>query len=155
MKIKRHSKIIELVQNHEIETQEELADMLKEAGYDVTQATISRDIRELKLMKILNRDGRLYYDVLPSDNLITDKLIRVFCDGVISMDYANNILVIKTLEGLAMAVAASMDSMCFHDMLGCIAGDDTLMCVMRSEQAAIDALRKLNGILKMDVPDRE
>lgn len=148
MKIKRHSKIIELVNNHEIETQEELADRLRETGYEVTQATVSRDIRELKLTKILSEGGKQKYAVLnPVDSQISDKLIRVFCDGVISMDFAGNILVIKTLEGLAMAVGASLDAMSFQEIIGSIAGDDVLMCVVKNEQTAVSLMGKLNAIL--------
>ena len=148
MKIKRHLKIIELVKNNNIETQEELADMLRQSGFEVTQATVSRDIRDLKLTKISTEGGRQKYAVLVSvANQMSDRLIRVFCDGVISIDYANNIVVIKTLEGLAMGVAASLDAMDLSEIMGSIAGDDVVMCVTKTEDAAVSMLDKLNVIL--------
>ena len=112
MKRSRHQKIKELVERFEIETQEELADKLKEAGYAVTQATVSRDIRELKLSKIPMGDGRQKYTILVhSDHYLSDKYIRVLKDGFVSMDMAQNILVVKTVSGMAMAVAAAIDAM--------------------------------------------
>ena len=131
MKIKRHSKIIELVREFDIETQEELASRLKDAGFDVTQATISRDIRELKLTKVATSDGIQKYEVfLQDDNKTAEKFIRVFKEGVINIDYAQNILVIKTLNGMAMGVAAALDSMGNDEIIGSIAGDDNIFCVL-------------------------
>jgi len=148
-KIKRHTKIIELIKSRSIETQEELAEELRRNGFEVTQATISRDIRELKLTKIGGEGGRQRYAVLSSvDKQINERLVRVFQDGVLSMDYAGNLLVIHTLEGLAMAVAASLDAMGFSEIIGSIAGDDTLMCVTKSEALAVELLHKLDTILK-------
>ena len=128
MKKDRHQKIKELVEQYEIETQEELADKLKEAGYVVTQATVSRDIRELKLSKIPMGAGRQKYAVLSNnDHYLGDKYIRVLRDGFVSMDMAQNILVIKTVSGMAMAVAAALDAMKLKEIVGSIAGDDTIM----------------------------
>ena len=151
MKIKRHSKIIELVKAHSIETQEELAERLRTEGFDVTQATVSRDIRELKLMKITDAAGRLTYALLPStEPQLNERMIRIFRDGVSGMDYAQNIIVIKTLEGMAMAVAASLDSLGDPQILGTIAGDNTIFCVVKTEEHAISTINSLKGIIQKD-----
>ena len=106
MKLERHSKIVELIGKYEIETQEELADYLNQAGFAVTQATVSRDIRELKLTKVQSESGKQRYMVLQNQSSFSDKYIRILRDGYMSMDMAQNILVIKTVSGMAMAVAA-------------------------------------------------
>lgn len=146
MKLERHSKIVELIGKYEIETQEELADRLKEAGFRVTQATVSRDIRELKLTKVQGENGRQHYVVMQNQGSYSDKYIRILRDGYLSMDMAQNILVIKTVAGMAMAVAAALDAMHFYEIVGCIAGDDTIMCAVRSVDDTIvvmDKIRKL------------
>ena len=126
MKTQRHAKIIELISKYSIETQEELAARLQEAGYQVTQATVSRDIRELKLTKMASEDGRQKYMVYQErDDVTNQKYVRVLRDGFLSMDMAQNILVIKTVSGMAMAVAAALDAMRWSEIVGCIAGDDT------------------------------
>ena len=151
MKVKRQSKILELIHNNSIETQEELAEKLKEAGYEVTQATISRDIRELKLTKVPTAHGTQKYAVInQNDQQISDKFIRVFKDGFVSMDRAQNILVIRTLTGMAMAVAAAMDAFHYQEIVGTIAGDDTIFCAVRSEDETIKLMEKLNRILNSD-----
>ena len=128
MKVERHSKIVELIGKYEIETQEELAERLNEAGFNVTQATVSRDIRELKLTKMQSESGRQRYMVLESPRGTSAiKYIRILKDGYMSMDMAQNILVIKTVSGMAMAVAAALDAIQFHEIVGCIAGDDTII----------------------------
>lgn len=146
MKVDRHSKIVELIGKYEIETQEELAEHLNMAGYQVTQATVSRDIRELKLSKVQGEGGKQHYAVLQNNNSFSDKYIRILRDGFLSMDMAQNILVIKTGSGMAMAVAAALDAIHFHEIVGCIAGDDTIMCAVRSVDDTIlvmDKIRKL------------
>lgn len=146
MKVERHSKIVELIGKYEIETQEELAERLNNAGYRVTQATVSRDIRELKLSKVQSENGKQHYVVLQSQGSFSDKYIRILRDGYLSMDMAQNILVIKTVSGMAMAVAAALDAIHFHEIVGCIAGDDTIMCAVRSVDDTIlvmDKIRKL------------
>ena len=133
MKIARHSKIIDLINQYDIETQEELAAKLQEAGFAVTQATVSRDIRELKLTKIQADGGRQRYVVLEGPKgTSAAKFIRVLQDGFMSMDMAQNILVIKTVSGMAMAVAAALDALKFSEVVGCIAGDDTIMVAVRT-----------------------
>lgn len=149
MKSKRHVKILELIQKNEIETQEELLDYLKQEGYRVTQATVSRDIRELKLTKVAVSGGRQKYAIL-TENLedMESKYRRIFKDGFVSMDMAQNILVVKTVSGMAMAVAAALDAMNCHEIVGSIAGDDTIMCAVRTvEETAVlmDRLRRIIG----------
>jgi len=140
-----------LIRSNSIETQEELAEKLKEAGYEVTQATISRDIRELKLTKVPTPHGTQKYAVLTqNEQQISDKFIRVFRDGFVSMDRAQNILVIRTLTGMAMAVAAAMDAFHYQEIVGTIAGDDTIFCAVRSEDETIKLMEKLNRILNSD-----
>lgn len=112
MKVKRQSKILELIRENDIETQEMLADLLNKAGFNVTQATVSRDIRELKLTKATMQSGKQKYVATAKESsFVTERLNRVFRDGIVSIDYAQNIVVIKTLVGMAMAVAAALDSM--------------------------------------------
>ena len=132
MKTKRQRKIIELITNYDIETQEELAAKLVENGFNVTQATISRDIRELNLTKIATKGGKQKYAVQSSSDIVSNsKYMRVLNDGIITMDTAGNILVVKTVSGMAMAVAAALDAMQIKEILGCIGGDDTIMCVVK------------------------
>ena len=127
MKIARHAKIIDLISRNDVETQEELADLLNGEGFRVTQATVSRDIRELKLTKISLNDGRQKYAVMQaSRENMNEKYLRILKDGFLSMDMAQNILVVKTVSGMAMAVAASIDAMQWPEVAGCIAGDDTI-----------------------------
>ena len=150
MKSARHEKIIELIQEYDIDTQEELAARLNEAGFKVTQATVSRDIRALKLMKVAGKDGKSHYAILtePSAEL-GDKYTRILQDTLTSLDVGQNMLVIRTVPGMAMGVAAALDALKWKEILGSIAGDDTVMCVARdSEQAEIVA-EKLKGILKL------
>lgn len=147
MKTKRQTKMLELIKKHDIETQEELSDYLQKEGYQVTQATVSRDIRELKLTKVAMSNGRQKYAALTEANEdLSEKYTRVFRDAFVSMDMAQNILVIKTVSGMAMAVAAAIDAMHLHEIVGCIAGDDTIMCAVRSVDdtiAVMSGLRKL------------
>lgn len=147
MKLERHSKIVELIGRYEIETQEDLAERLNEAGYRVTQATVSRDIRELKLTKIQSENGRQRYVVMQSQGTFSDKYIRILKDGFLSMDMAQNILVIKTVSGMAMAVAAALDAIHFHEIVGCIAGDDTIMCAVRSVDDTILVMDKIKKLV--------
>lgn len=150
MKNKRQQKILELIVRYEIGTQEELMQKLRAVGFDVTQATVSRDIREMKLTKI-ETHGKLHYVALrESDEDVKEKYERVFRDGFISMDNAVNILVIKTVSGMAMAVAAALDSMHFNEIVGTIAGDDTIMCAVRSLDDVVNLMGKLRLIIDRD-----
>lgn len=148
MKVNRHQKIVELVNKHNIETQEELADRLKQEGFQITQATVSRDIRDLKLTKVPTDDGRQKYVVLKAtENALRDKYIRIMKDGFVSMDMALNILVIKTVSGMAMAVAAAIDEMHWREVVGCIAGDDTIMCAIRTVEDTATVMEKIRKIV--------
>lgn len=148
MKVSRHAKIIELISRYDIETQEELAERLEAAGFKVTQATISRDIRDLKVTKI-SVDGRLqkYVILKPEEEGMGEKYIRVLKDGYATMDMAQNILVIKTVSGMAMAVAAAVDAMKWSEVVGCIAGDDTIMCAIRSAEDTVAVMEKIQKIV--------
>ena len=150
MKTKRQATILELVCEHEIETQSELTKMLAQAGFDVTQATVSRDIHEMKLTKIATAKGGYKYALPPQyDQAGMARLKRVFLDGFVSMDYAGNLLVIRTFNGMAMAVGAALDGgMNLPEMVGCIAGDDVVMCATKSEQAAINLMEKLKRVIQ-------
>lgn len=149
MKKTRHRKIVEIIERYQVETQEELANYLKEAGFEVTQATVSRDIRELKLTKAPTGDGRQKYIVLRHDDShMEDKYIRVLKDAFVSMDMAQNILVVKTVSGMAMAVAAAIDALGLHEIVGCIAGDDTIMCAIRSAEDTLGVMNRLRKIVE-------
>lgn len=149
MKKSRHGRIVELIEAYDIETQEELADKLKEEGFQVTQATVSRDIRELKLSKVPTGDGKQKYVVLRQDDShLGDKYIRVLKDGFMSMDMAQNILVIKTVAGMAMAVAAAVDAMKFKEIVGSIAGDDTIMMAVRTVEDTRIVMEKIYKTLE-------
>lgn len=149
MKTSRHAKILELIKKNDIGTQEELSARLEQEGYQVTQATVSRDIRELKLTKVALNNGRQKYVVLPETNQdMAQKFVRIFKDGFISMDMAQNILVIKTVSGMAMAVAAALDAMNCHEIVGSIAGDDTIMCAVRTVEDTIALMGRLRKIIE-------
>ena len=149
MKVNRHAKIVELINKYQIETQDELAEYLNEAGFKVTQATVSRDIRDLKLTKAPAENGRQKYAVLQSAKYgMTEKYVRILRDGFSSMDMAQNILVLKTVSGMAMAVAAALDAMNWNEIVGCIAGDDTIMCAVRTVDDTILLMEKIKKLLE-------
>lgn len=147
MKASRHAKILEIIHKYDVETQEELAARLQQEGYAVTQATVSRDIRELKLTKVALSSGRQKYAVLSEPQKDLSKYIRVFQDGFRSMDMAQNILVIKTVSGMAMAVAAALDAMECREIVGSIAGDDTIMCAIRTVEDTVVLMKRLGKIV--------
>lgn len=142
MKKNRHAKILEIIAEQNVETQEELARLLREAGYEVTQATVSRDIRQLGLTKTVAEEGTLRYTLVrrPGDKA-EDKYVRVLRDAFVSAEPAGSILVIKTVSGMAMAAAAALDAMEIPEVAGCIAGDDTIFAAVRSPEEA-EALRR-------------
>lgn len=153
MKRERHAKIIELVSTMNIDTQEELANQLKKAGYEVTQATVSRDIRELNLTKIPDGNGRQRYSFMKSDkDNLNEKYIRILMEGYVSMDMAMNILVIKTVSGMAMAVAAALDALGWEEIVGCIAGDDTIMCAVKSVEHTKLVMEKIRKLMSVYPP---
>lgn len=148
MKKNRHDKIAEIIGKYDVETQEELAGRLREAGYAVTQATVSRDIREMKLSKVPTGGGRQKYVILEQgDGHMSDKYIRVLRDGFVSMDMARNILVVKTVSGMAMAVAAALDALRYDEVVGCIAGDDTIFVAVRTVEETAALMEKIHRLL--------
>jgi transcriptional regulator of arginine metabolism len=149
MKQKRHEKIIELIEKYDIETQDELADRLRAEGFQVTQATVSRDIRELKLSKVPGVGGRQKYALLNrQEHQMATKYVGILREAFVSMDYAQNILVVKTVSGMAMAVAAALDNIGWKEIVGCIAGDDTVMCVIRTTEETLSVMAELENIVK-------
>ena len=148
MKTRRQAKILELIQRNDVETQEELSAYLVREGFQVTQATVSRDIRELKLTKIAMDNGKQKYAVITdADSGMMGKYARVLREGFISMDLAKNIVVIKTVSGMAGAVCAAIDAMKFQEMVGSIAGDDTIICIIRDDEEAVKIMKKLRKIV--------
>ncbi len=148
MKADRHAKILELIQKNDVETQEELLDYLKREGYRVTQATVSRDIRELKLTKVATGSGKQKYAAIAErTGDMIEKYHHVFQNGFVSMDMAQNILVVKTVPGMAMAVAAALDAMNWHEIVGSIAGDDTIMCAVRTVEDTVVLMERLRKIV--------
>ncbi len=149
MKRVRQRRIIEIVENHDVETQEELTELLHKEGIIATQATISRDIRELKLSKVANEEGKQHYVVLrQEDAYLNDKYNRVLKEGFISMDQAQNILVVKTVSGMAMAVAAAIDALKQPEVVGSIAGDDTIMIALKTAEDTPALMEKIRQILE-------
>jgi transcriptional regulator of arginine metabolism len=139
MKHSRHDEILKIISEEEILTQEELAARLRDRGYDVAQATISRDIKTLNLVKMAAPDGRLVYSTLMKNGSdMPEKLIPVFKNAFVSCDYAMNLVVIRTLSGMANALASAVDTMQFQGILGTIAGDDTVLIVCKTEGLASD-----------------
>ncbi len=149
MKTNRQSKIIEIIQKNEVETQDELSALLEKDGFRVTQATVSRDIRELKLTKIPTAGGRQKYAVITDapENL-SKKYERVLREGFLSMDMAQNILVIKTVSGMASAVCAAIDAMKMREIVGSIAGDDTIMCAIRTVDDTYAVMKRIRRIVE-------
>ena len=148
MKSERQAKILDLIVKKEIGTQEELTVELEKAGFVATQATISRDIREMKLTKVAMSDGKLRYVAYrKTEEDLMEKYTRIFKDGFISMDNAQNTLVIRTVSGMAMAVAAALDHMELPEIVGSIAGDDTIMCAVRSVDDTIAVMERLRKVV--------
>ena len=147
MKTSRQEKILELIEEYEISTQEELTNLLNDLGYKTTQATVSRDIKSLQLKKAPSEKGQkyIYTGIVQSSR---NKYLRIFSEGMTGIDQAANIVVIKTISGMAMAVAAALDELKLEEIVGSIAGDDTIMCACRSDQEASYLISKINRLLK-------
>ncbi len=151
MKFQRQLKILELIEKECIETQEELSERLKQTiGVDVTQATVSRDIKELRLVKVLNEDGTYHYTSSAKEGSanISSKFRIIFKESVIGVQYANNIIVVKTLAGMAQAAAAAIDGMNWPEIVGSLAGDDTIFLVLMNEATAASLTEELSKMLK-------
>lgn len=148
MKSERHAKVVELIKKYDIETQEDLADRLNREGYNVTQATVSRDIRELKLTKVSDGGKKQKY-VVPDgkEGIGNDRFIRILREAYVSVDMAQNILVVKTVAGMAMAAAAAVDAMNWNEIVGCIAGDDTIMCAVRTVDDTKNLMEKIRRLV--------
>lgn len=149
MKTRRHAKILELISAYTIDTQEELLRRLREDGFDVTQATVSRDIKELRLVKTLSNEGKYKYSV-GKDNTkdYSSKFYSLLADSAVSIDFAGNLLIIKCLTGMAQAVCAAMDTMHWDGVVGTLAGDDTIFIACKSESIAeqfVVELKKMVG----------
>ena len=149
MKAKRQTKILEIIANYEVTTQEELADRLQAEGFQVTQATVSRDIRELHLYKVPGGSGRHKYAALVAkeDDAVVDRYMDTFRAGYVSMAQAQNILVIRTVSGMASGVAAALDAMNFKEVVGTIAGDDTIMCAIGSVEETAVLMDKIRALI--------
>lgn len=147
MKTSRHEKILELISQYEISTQEELTNKLIEAGYKTTQATVSRDIKSLQLRKVPTIGGQKY--VFPDNSSMErNKYLKIFSNGLVRMDQAANLVVIKTFAGMAMAVAAALDELKLKEIVGSIAGDDTIMCACKSLDEATALIENIEKLLK-------
>ncbi len=149
MKRIRQEKMLELISKYEIDTQDELIDRLRESGFEVTQATVSRDIRELKISKMTTGKGTYRY-VLPKQSAMPSnmKFNSALIDALIGIDYACNLVVLKTHAGLANALAVGIDAMHLDDILGCVAGDDTILLVSRSEESARHIANRFRNMIK-------
>ena len=148
MKSKRHSKIIEIINQKAIETQEDLAEELKNSGFDVTQATVSRDIKSLKLIKTQDSRGKYKYSIIKNEtNDIVDKLTSILKNTVDSVEGINNIVVVKTLAGSASAAAEAIDSLSLGEVAGTIAGDNTIFILLRDNNKADELVRSIQKML--------
>ncbi len=148
MKSNRQEKIIQLITENAIETQEEILVYLREHGFDVTQATVSRDIKQLKLVKTQTNDGRYKYCVSSNNSRenISSKFVSLFSETVTEIDYANNLVVVKCYVGMANAACAAFDSMKFEGVVGSLSGDDTIFIAMRNEEMAKELTAELKKI---------
>jgi transcriptional regulator of arginine metabolism len=148
MKVTRHGKILEIINKENIETQEELADELKKSGMDVTQATVSRDIKELKLTKVLASNNKYKYaSINHSENYNPNKLVNIFSQTVTHVENVGNFIVVKTLSGSASAAAEAIDSLKFEGIVGTIAGDNTIFIIVRTLEQSEELLQKIKKML--------
>ena len=150
MKTRRHSKILELIQQHNIDTQEELLKLLRAEGYDVTQATVSRDIKELRLIKIASSNGGYKYSIAESeqDSGFVPRVRNIFRECVIKVDVAQNLVVIKTITGMANAAAFALDTMKISEIVGTIAGDDNVLIILRDNESAENFFEQAKEMLR-------
>ena len=149
MKATRHAKILELIQNHTVTTQEELQSLLEANGFYATQATISRDIQELHLIKIAGKVKKYKYAFIDKrENFIPDKIVNLFKEILVSITCVNNLIVIKTLSGNASAAGMVVDRMNFSEILGCVAGDDTLLIITKSNSDAEMVIKEFKELMK-------
>lgn len=148
MKVTRHAKILEIINSRDIETQEELAEELRKGGMNVTQATVSRDIKELKLIKVLSDSGKYKYaTIMHTENFLSNKLVNIFSQTVLSVENINNFVVIKTISGSAPAAAEAIDSLNFEGIAGTIAGDNTIFVMARDAEKAQVITQKMKKMI--------
>lgn len=149
MKSKRHSAILKLIASENIETQEDLASLLSEQGYKVTQATVSRDIKELRLIKVQNGEGRYKYATVErAESDLQDRFISMFSSCVISISSSGNLIVIKTMPGSASVAAEAIDSMRWNEIAGSIAGDNTIFVAIKDDRSVADVARKFQKMMQ-------
>lgn len=149
MKSLRHAKIKEIIERQEIQTQDELAEELRRAGIEVTQATVSRDIKELMLVKVPTGNGSYRYAFPPEQSVIytETRMARVFQDSVVTIDSSENIIVIKTLPGMAQAVASTIDNSKWPEIIGTVAGDDTIFTLVKPREAVDEVIARFQRLL--------
>ena len=148
MKSQRHAAITKLILNESIETQEDLARMLRSMGYSVTQATVSRDIKELRLIKILTPEGRYKYATVDNaESDLQDRFNRIFSSSVLSVNSSGNLIVIKTISGSANAAAEAIDSMKWPDVLGTLAGDNTVFIVVKEGKSVSETVKRFQKMM--------
>lgn len=148
MKITRHAKILEIINSKNIETQEELAEELRKSGMDVTQATVSRDIKELKLIKVLADDGNYKYaTIVHTESFLSNKLINIFSQTVVSVENIDKFVIIKTMTGSAAAAAEAIDTLNFDGVAGTIAGDNTIFLLARDSEKAEIIAQKMKKMI--------
>lgn len=149
MKTVRQVAILDIIEKQEIETQEELASALNARGIRVTQATVSRDIKELRLLKVLTPSGKYKYATGDqADNNLTDRFIRMLAESLLSVSSANNLIVVKTLSGSANVAAEALDSMRWPEVLGTLAGDNTVLMIIRSNEETITVTSRIREMMK-------
>lgn len=149
MKAKRHAMIQKIITAQNVETQEELASLLREQGYSVTQATVSRDIKELRLIKVLTPEGRYKYaTVEKAEADLQERFIRMFSNCVLSVTAAGTLIVVKTITGSASAAGEAIDSLKWPDILGTIAGDNTIFIAVREGKSVMDIVKRFQKMMK-------
>ncbi len=149
MKVDRHAKILSILENHEVETQEDLTKLLKESGINVTQATVSRDIRQMNLVKVMTTSGKYKYASYDNRTAnVDDRIVRIFKEAVLTIDYAGCMVCLHTIVGMANAAGVAIDGLKLNEVMGTVAGDDTIFILVRDEEKAKNLVNKFQEILK-------
>ncbi len=149
MKAERHAVILDVIEKQTVQTQEELADVLRQRGIAVTQATVSRDIKELRLIKVLADNGAYRYaSVGRAERGMTERFIRIFAESVLSVNSAENIVVVRTLSGSANVAAEAIDALNWPEIVGTLAGDNTIMVVVKSAESAPEVMRRFRSMMR-------
>ena len=149
MKTIRQMAILDIIAKQDVETQEELAEALRARGIQVTQATVSRDIKELRLLKVLTPSGSYKYATADkAENGLSERFIRMLAESLLSVAASNNLIVVKTLSGSANVAAEALDSLHWPEILGTLAGDNTILLIIRSDAEAPDVVRRIQEMIK-------